>query len=96
MNDLGKEVSKFSDDLYILSFDPMRPGCDYRNVNKYMTYLGRALYPARVIAIPVGMSLSRCSPTIISELKDYMYNLYCSFGETGTEVNNDVVRSFEE
>lgn len=96
MERLGTEVSKLSNDLYILSFDPRAYGCNHRNVVKYLEYLSRSLSPAIVVAVPVGMSLSKCSPIVMSDLKDYIHNLYRSIGEVGTEVNDDIARSFEE
>lgn len=92
MDVLKDNVVKFSDNLYILSFDYKE--FDYNTVVAYMEYLDKSLAPARVIGLPVGMTLSYLDPISVETMKEFVCNLFKSYGKEGIAINSAVSNSF--
>lgn len=92
MDELKDNVTRFSDNLYVLSFDYTQFSHD--TVVAYMRYLTKSLEPARVIAIPVGMNLSYLDPISIETMKEFVCNLFKSYGEEGIAINSAVSNLF--
>lgn len=90
--ELDDNVVKFSDNLYVLSFDYKE--FDFNTVVDYLKYLNESLSPAQVIGLPVGMNLSYLHPHSIAEMKEFVRNIFQSYGEDGVRLNSAITNEF--